>query len=222
MIIMLVWLLATLLFAVVPVPFSAVMVERQVSLWATGHFTSRVHSQWVGHQHISPWLKLAVIAGEDQRFPQHWGFDLSAIQAALAHNQENPDTIRGASTISQQTAKNLFLWEGRSWLRKGLEAPLTVLLETFWSKQRILTVYLNIAQFGPNLYGVEAAAQYYYHRSAAHLTEQQAARLAAILPNPLVFHANRPSGYVLRREHWILQQMQQLGGKAFLQKYQLN
>lgn len=220
--IMLCWLLATLMFAVLPVPFSAIMAERQVSLWASGHFSQTVHSRWVAHQKISPWVKLAVIASEDQRFPQHWGFDLSAIQAALAHNQENPDTIRGASTISQQTAKNLFLWEGRSWLRKVIEAPLTVLLETFWSKQRILTVYLNIAQFGPNLYGIEAAAQFYFQRSAANLTEQQAARLAAVLPNPLIYHANRPSAYLLRREHWILRQMQQLGGKAFLQKYRLN
>ena len=147
------------LFSVLPVPFSAVMLERQVSAWLSGDVHYLAHSDWVGMDEISPWMGLAVIAAEDQKFPEHWGFDVSAIEKALAHNERHDTRIRGASTLSQQTAKNLFLWDGRSWLRKGLEAGLTVGIETVWSKKRILTVYLNIAEFGDGICGVEAAAQ---------------------------------------------------------------
>lgn len=136
------------LFSVAPVPFSAVMVERQVSAWLHGNFRYVAHSDWVSMDQISPWMGLAVIAAEDQKFPEHWGFDVASIEQALAHNERNENRIRGASTISQQTAKNLFLWDGRSWVRKGLEAGLTLGIETVWSKKRILTVYLNIAEFG--------------------------------------------------------------------------
>ena len=136
------------LFSVAPVPFSAVMVERQVSAWLHGNFRYVAHSDWVSMDQISPWMGLAVIAAEDQKFPEHWGFDVASIEKALAHNERNENRIRGASTISQQTAKNLFLWDGRSWVRKGLEAGLTLGIETVWSKKRILTVYLNIAEFG--------------------------------------------------------------------------
>ncbi|SUX68825.1 monofunctional biosynthetic peptidoglycan transglycosylase [Citrobacter freundii] len=135
-------------FSVMPVPFSAVMVERQLSAWLSGDFGYVAHSDWVSMDEISPWMGLAVIAAEDQTFPEHWGFDVSAIEKALAHNERNENRIRGASTLSQQTAKNLFLWDGRSWVRKGLEAGLTLGMETVWSKKRILTIYLNIAEFG--------------------------------------------------------------------------
>ena len=121
-------------FSVLPVPFSAVMLERQVSAWFSGDFHYVAHSDWVGMDEISPWMGLAVIAAEDQKFPDHWGFDVPAIEKALAHNERNENRIRGASTLSQQTAKNLFLWDGRSWLRKGLEVGLTVGIETVWSK----------------------------------------------------------------------------------------
>lgn len=158
------------LFSVLPVPFSAVMLERQVSAWLSGDFHYLAHSDWVAMDKISPWMGLAVIAAEDQKFPEHWGFDVSAIEKALAHNERHDTRIRGASTLSQQTAKNLFLWDGRSWLRKGLEAGLTVGIETVWSKKRILTVYLNIAEFGDGIFGVEAAAQRYFHKPASQLT----------------------------------------------------
>ncbi|VAE01064.1 Monofunctional biosynthetic peptidoglycan transglycosylase [Klebsiella aerogenes] len=209
-------------FSVLPVPFSAVMLERQVSAWFSGDFHYVAHSDWVGMDEISPWMGLAVIAAEDQKFPDHWGFDVPAIEKALAHNERNENRIRGASTLSQQTAKNLFLWDGRSWLRKGLEVGLTVGIETVWSKKRILTVYLNIAEFGDGIFGVEAAAQRYFHKPASCLTPAEAALLAAVLPNPIRFRADAPSGYVHSRQAWILRQMRQLGGEGFMQANKLH
>ncbi|WFW13660.1 monofunctional biosynthetic peptidoglycan transglycosylase [Citrobacter freundii] len=209
------------LFSVLPVPFSAVMAERQISAWLHGDFGYVAHSDWVSMDEISPWMGLAVIAAEDQKFPQHWGFDVSAIEKALAHNERNESRIRGASTLSQQTAKNLFLWDGRSWVRKGLEAGLTLGMETVWSKKRILTVYLNIAEFGDGIFGVEAAAQRYFHKPASRLSQSEAALLAAVLPNPLRFKAGAPSGYVRNRQAWIIRQMRQLGGESFMRENKL-
>lgn len=209
------------LFSILPVPFSAVMVERQLSAWLTGNFSYVAHSDWVSMDEMSPWMGLAVIAAEDQKFPDHWGFDMGAIEKALAHNERNESRIRGASTLSQQTAKNLFLWDGRSWVRKGLEAGLTLGIETVWSKKRILTVYLNIAEFGEGVFGVEAAAQRYFHKPASKLTQSEAALLAAVLPNPIRFKANAPSGYVRSRQAWILRQMRQLGGEGFMRAHKL-
>ncbi|ELQ6169735.1 monofunctional biosynthetic peptidoglycan transglycosylase [Cronobacter dublinensis] len=209
-----VWLAGILLFSFMPVPFSAVMVERQFSAWFSGDFSYVAHSDWVSMDEISPWMGLAVIAAEDQKFPEHWGFDMAAIQKAVSHN-ERSRRIRGASTLSQQTAKNLFLWDGRSWLRKGLEAGLTLGIETVWSKRRILTVYLNIAEFGEGVFGVEEASQRYFNKPARRLTASEAALLAAVLPNPLRFKATAPSGYVRARQQWILRQMRQLGGESF-------
>ena len=209
------------LFSVMPVPFSAVMVERQLGAWLSGDFGYVAHSDWVSMDEISPWMGLAVIAAEDQKFPDHWGFDVTAIEKALAHNERNENRIRGASTLSQQTAKNLFLWDGRSWVRKGLEAGLTLGMETVWSKKRILTVYLNIAEFGDGIFGVEAAAQRYFHKPASRLSLSEAALLAAVLPNPLRFKANAPSGYVRNRQAWIMRQMRQLGGESFMRENKL-
>ncbi|WP_275262695.1 monofunctional biosynthetic peptidoglycan transglycosylase [Citrobacter freundii] len=209
------------LFSVMPVPFSAVMVERQLGAWLSGDFGYVAHSDRVSMDEISPWMGLAVIAAEDQKFPEHWGFDVSAIEKALAHNERNENRIRGASTLSQQTAKNLFLWDGRSWVRKGLEAGLTLGMETVWSKKRILTVYLNIAEFGDGVFGVEAAAQRYFHKPASRLSLSEAALLAAVLPNPLRFKANAPSGYVRSRQAWIMRQMRQLGGESFMRENKL-
>ena len=209
------------LFSFMPVPFSAVMVERQVGAWLTGNFSYVAHSDWVSMDEMSPWMGLAVIAAEDQKFPDHWGFDVSAIEKALAHNERNENRIRGASTLSQQTAKNLFLWDGRSWVRKGLEAGLTLGIETVWSKKRILTVYLNIAEFGDGVFGVEAASQRYFHKPASKMTMAEAALLAAVLPNPIRFKANAPSGYVRSRQAWILRQMRQLGGEGFMRENKL-
>ncbi|AGJ88945.1 monofunctional biosynthetic peptidoglycan transglycosylase [Raoultella ornithinolytica] len=209
------------LFSILPVPFSAVMLERQIGAWLSGDFHYVAHSDWVGMDEISPWMGLAAIAAEDQKFPEHWGFDVSAIEKALAHNERQENRVRGASTLSQQTAKNLFLWDGRSWLRKGLEAGLTVGIETVWSKKRILTVYLNIAEFGEGTFGVEAASRRYFHKPASKLTASEAALLAAVLPNPIRFRADAPSGYVRSRQAWILRQMRQLGGEGFMQANKL-
>ena len=209
------------LFSILPVPFSAVMLERQVGAWLSGNSQYVAHSDWVGMDEISPWMGLAAIAAEDQKFPEHWGFDVSAIEKALAHNERQENRVRGASTLSQQTAKNLFLWDGRSWLRKGLEAGLTVGIETVWSKKRILTVYLNIAEFGEGTFGVEAASRRYFHKPASKLTASEAALLAAVLPNPIRFRADAPSGYVRSRQAWILRQMRQLGGEGFMQANKL-
>ncbi|QKJ85456.1 Biosynthetic peptidoglycan transglycosylase [Paramixta manurensis] len=212
------WIAGILLFSFLPVPFSAVMVERQISAWLQGDFHYVAHSDWVGKGDISPWMSLAVIASEDQKFPVHWGFDVDAIESAL--DKEN-GRIRGASTLSQQTAKNMFLWDGRSWVRKGLEAGLTVGIETVWTKRRILTVYLNVAEFGDGVFGVEEASQRYFHKPASRLTMAEAALLAAVLPNPIRFRADAPSGYIRQRQQWIMRQMRQLGGEGFLRANKL-
>lgn len=213
------WVAGIILFSFLPVPFSAVMAERQAGAWLSGDFNYVAHSDWVGMDAISPWMPLAVIASEDQKFPDHWGFDVEAIQSVL--DSEGGGRIRGASTLSQQTAKNLFLWDGRSWIRKGLEAGLTVGIETVWTKRRILTVYLNVAEFGDGIFGVEAAAQRYFHKPASRLTMSEAALLAAVLPNPIRFKASAPSSYVRQRQQWILRQMRQLGGEGFLRQHKL-
>ena len=207
-------------FAWLPVPFSAVMAERQISAWSQGNFHYVAHSEWVADDQISPWIALAVIAAEDQKFPSHWGFDFAAIRSVVT-NWDDSARLRGASTLSQQTAKNLFLWDGRSWVRKGLEAGFTAGIEAVWSKKRILTVYLNIAEWGEGTFGVEAAAQRYFHKPASKLSMSEAALMAAVLPNPIAFSVSKPSRYVLQRQQWILRQMQQLGGSAFLQRNQL-
>jgi monofunctional biosynthetic peptidoglycan transglycosylase len=214
-----VWVAGILLFSFLPVPFSAVMVERQLGAWFSGNFSYVAHSDWTSMDDISPWMPLAVMASEDQKFPTHWGFDVQAIQSVL--DNEEGGRIRGASTLSQQTAKNVFLWDGRSWVRKGLEAGLTVGIETVWTKRRILTVYLNVAEFGDGVFGVEEASQHYFHKPASRLTMSEAALLAAVLPNPIRFKADAPSGYIRQRQQWILRQMKQLGGEGFLREHKL-
>jgi monofunctional biosynthetic peptidoglycan transglycosylase len=214
-----VWAAGILLFSFLPVPFSAVMVERQLGAWFSGNFSYVAHSDWTSMDDISPWMPLAVMASEDQKFPTHWGFDVQAIQSVL--DNEEGGRIRGASTLSQQTAKNVFLWDGRSWVRKGLEAGLTVGIETVWTKRRILTVYLNVAEFGDGVFGVEEASQRYFHKPASRLTMSEAALLAAVLPNPIRFKADAPSGYIRQRQQWILRQMRQLGGEGFLREHKL-
>ena len=156
-----------------------------------------------------------MVAGEDQKFPYHPGIDLASLPPAI-DAADDGKRLRGASTISQQTAKNLFLWNGRSYVRKGLEAYFTVLIELTWPKRRILEVYMNIAELGNGIYGVGAASDVYYHESPARISPAQAARLAAVLPSPRRFHVDRPSAYVQRRTDWIGQQMRQLGGSGYL------
>lgn len=216
--VLLIWGAGIVLFSFLPVPFSAVMVQKQFGAWLTGNFSYVARHEWVSMDEISPYMALAVIASEDQKFLTHWGFDLHAIESALTHNERKPNRIRGGSTLSQQTAKNLFLWNGRSWVRKGLEAGLTTGIELVWTKRRILTVYLNIAEFGEGVFGVEQAAQQYFGKSAKNLTQSEAARLAAVLPNPIRFKANRPSGYVIQRQNAIMRQMNLLGGTGFIKE----
>jgi monofunctional biosynthetic peptidoglycan transglycosylase len=159
--------------------------------------------RWRSLDKISPALVQAAVASEDARFCEHHGFDFEAIHKAMEHNEKHPTRIRGASTISQQTAKNVFLWPGRDWVRKGLETYFTVLIETGWGKRRIMEVYLNVAEMGPGIYGAEAAAQKYFHTDAAHVSPSQAARLVAVLPNPLKYRAGAPGKYVQRRSRSI-------------------
>ncbi len=170
---------------------------------------------WVPMAEISPWMPLAVVASEDQRFPYHAGVDFEAIRQAVSEYQAG-EGLRGASTITQQTAKNLFLWNGRSFVRKAIEAVLAVGLDGLWPKTRVLEVYLNIAEFGPGIYGVEAASQAYFGKPARQLSESQAALLAAVLPNPKVLSVSSPSSHLLERVAWIRGQMAQLSGLRYL------
>jgi len=196
-------------------PYSAFMAEKRIEAWVTHDRDYVFQHTWVDLARISPNLPLAVVASEDQKFPEHWGFDVEAIEKAYQLNQHS-HRVRGASTISQQVAKNLYLWSGRSYLRKGLEAYFTLLIEGFWPKRRILEVYLNIAEFSNGTYGAEAAAERFFHRPAARLSRSDAATLAAVLPNPERYSAAAPSRYVLQRRDWILGQMQALGGPEML------
>jgi len=209
--------LVVLLLRWIDPPFTAFMAETQVSAWLERNSGYSSTHRWVDLAQISPNLALAVIASEDQKFPEHRGFDVEAIEKAYQLNQHS-HKIRGASTISQQVAKNLFLWPGRSYLRKALEAYFTVLIETCWPKRRILEVYLNSAEFGLGTYGAEAAAQRFFHRPAARLTRSDAALLAAVLPNPEHYSAAAPSAYLQRRREQILAQMQALGGPEMLEE----
>lgn len=204
-----------LLFRVVPPPGSMVMVERKIQSWINSE-PIRIQREWRSWESLSVNAKLAVIAAEDQRFPHHSGFDFVELRRAWKASQDG-GRLRGASTLSQQTAKNVFLWTGRSWTRKGLEAWFTLLIEVFWSKQRILEVYLNVAEWDRGVFGLEAAARHYFGASSNALTERQASLLAAILPSPLTRSAARPDTQVERRSQWIRQQMRNLGGANYLQ-----
>jgi monofunctional biosynthetic peptidoglycan transglycosylase len=173
---------------------------------------------WVSIEEISPKLQLAVVCSEDQNYLKHYGFDFAAIEKAMSFNEKGKK-IRGASTISQQTAKNVFLWPGRSYVRKGFEAYFTLLIETFWSKERIMEVYLNSIEMGRGIYGAEAAARYWFHKPAKALSKDESAALAAILPNPLKYVANPPSPYVEKRKGWIKKQMSFWGNQLDYDKY---
>lgn len=191
-------------------PVTAFMMQARLAAWADGE-TLTVQQRWVDGVCIADSLRLAVIAAEDQRFPAHSGFDVAQIVDALEQAGQG-GRLRGASTLSQQTVKNLFLWPGQSWVRKGLEAGLTVLAEVVWPKARILELYLNVAEFGAGLYGAEAAARHYFGNAAADLTPAESALLAAVLPNPKLLRVDAPSDYVRARQRWILAQMQQVAG----------
>ncbi|MGH8181548.1 MAG: monofunctional biosynthetic peptidoglycan transglycosylase [Steroidobacteraceae bacterium] len=194
---------------------STFMLEARIEALRAGDRAYHTDYRWVSLERISSQAAMAVIASEDQTFPINYGFDLKSIRSSV-RAAERGRRLRGASTISQQVAKNLFLWPGRSMARKAVEAYFTVLLEVLWPKERILEVYLNVAEFGRGIYGVEAAARHFYHEPAARLTASQAALLAAVLPNPVHWHVDRPSRFVTWKQQWILSQMRNLGGAAYL------
>ena len=168
------------IFRFLPIPFSAYMVQQKIGHILQGDFRYKMQYDWVNLENISPSAQLAVIASEDQRFPDHFGFDFEAIQQAIKYNEKSPKRVRGASTISQQTAKNLILWHGQNWLRNGI-------------------------------FGIEAASHYYFKKAAKNLTSNEAALLAAILPNPIIYNANKPSALIRKKQAWILRQMRNLG-----------
>jgi len=198
-------------------PTSAFMAGRHLAQLFSSDSSRRISYHWVDWEEISPHLPLAVVAAEDQKFSRHAGFDFDSIGKALEKNR-NGGRLRGASTISQQVAKNLFLWPGKSYVRKGLEVYFTVLLECLWPKKRILEVYVNIAEFGSGIYGAHAAAESFFGKQPIELTKWDAALLAAVLPNPKVLKARKPSSYVMARRRWIATQMRQLNGTDYLQK----
>lgn len=198
-------------------PTSAFMIREGFVIEARATKPQAIRHRWVDWPAISAQVKVAVIAAEDQRFAEHRGFDLDSINDAL-EDRERGRRTRGASTISQQVAKNLFLWPAQSWIRKALEAYFTVLIETLWPKQRILEVYLNVAEFGRGVFGVGAASEVYFRKRAAHLSAYDAALLAAVLPSPKRMRVNAPSQYVHSRQQWIMDQMYGLGGTSLLRK----
>lgn len=201
---------STILFRFVPVPFTILMLQRSVEQIIAGE-KPQIKKDWVAWDNISGNMKRAVIASEDQNFFNHSGFDFEAIKKATKFNERQATKkrkkLRGASTISQQTAKNVFLFPARSWFRKGLEVYFTFLIEMFWSKERILEVYLNVIETGKGVYGVDAAAKYYFNTSVKNLNANQAAAIAAIIPNPRKWSASAPTAYVNKRKAWILRQM---------------
>ncbi len=194
-----------LLFRFVPVPVTPLMVIRSLESLGGDRWVG-IHKDWVPLDEISPTVQRAVLKAEDYRFFEHSGFDYEAIRKAYDYNKRH-QVKKGASTISQQTAKNVFLWPGRSWIRKGFEAYFTVLIEFVWPKDRILEVYLNVIEMGPGVYGVEAAAQKYFKKSAAKLNPHEASLIAAVLPNPRKFRIERPSIYVMARQRRILRRV---------------
>ena len=195
-----------IIFKWVPVPFTPLMAIRYFE-----NPGEEIRHDWVPMEEISPNLQLAVVASEDQNFLSHNGFDYEAIKKAIDESKRRKKSSRGASTISQQTAKNVFLWPERSWLRKGLEVYFTFLIELLWSKERILEVYLNSIEMGKGIYGAEAASLAWFGKPAENLTQHEAAAIAAVLPNPRVYRANPASSYIQQRKNWIVRQMNNLG-----------
>jgi monofunctional biosynthetic peptidoglycan transglycosylase len=192
-----------------PPPTSAFMLYRHYEDLLDSVSFKPISYRWVSNNHISPYAGAAAMAAEDQRFPDHGGFDFDSIESSIDKYRKG-GKLRGASTISQQVAKNLFLTPTRNFLRKGLEAWFTLLIELLWSKERILEVYLNIAEFGDHIFGVEAASQRYFKIPASKLNRSQAALLAASLPNPIKLKVSQPSAYLVRRQAWIMRQMSNL------------
>ncbi len=193
----------TILYRWINPPITLLMISRYFD-----PEIGKLNKEWKSLDEISKKLPLAVVTSEDQKFEDHFGFDLESIEKAADYNAKHKGKpVKGASTISQQTAKNVFLWQSRSWFRKGLEVYFTFLIEIFWSKERIMEVYLNVIEMGPGIYGAEAASQYYFHKPAAKLSKGEAALIAAILPNPLKWSASKPTPYIRRKKVWIMTHM---------------
>lgn len=210
-------IVSVIVYRWVPVPITPLMLIRDVEQFKNDKGVIMEHD-WVSLEEISPKLQLAVVCSEDQNYLKHFGVDWGAIQKAMKENEKGK-RVRGGSTITQQTAKNVFLWQGRSYIRKGLELWFTLLIEVFWSKERIMEVYLNSIEMGNGIYGAEAASQHWFHKSAKKLNKDEAAAIAAILPNPLRYKANPASSYIVQRKAWIKQQMNFWGNKLDYDKY---
>ena len=198
-------------------PTSSFMLQRQLSAEWNNEDTFSLSYSWTDWEHISPYVKVAAITSEDQRFAEHWGLDVTAIQDAIEEHQKGED-LRGASTITQQVAKNLFLWSGQSFIRKGIEAYFALIIELFWSKKRILEVYLNIAEFGNGIYGVKAASNTYFNTEPENLDMLQCALMVTALPSPRRYNLADPSPYMINRRNWILQYMFYLGNTDYLKR----
>jgi len=220
-------IILTLVVTIVPVVLlrwvppltSAFMIRKSIASVWSGSKTYKTRYNWTPLNKISRHAVIAVIASEDQMFPEHFGFDFDSISDAMKKHSRGKH-LRGASTISQQVAKNLFLWPGRSFVRKGLEAYFTVLIETIWPKKRIIEVYLNTAEFGNGIFGVGAASEIYFKKPPSRLSFSEAALLAAVLPNPALLHVNRPSRYLTIRQNWVIEQISQLGGTDYFRTKQ--
>lgn len=206
-------ILGVILYRFINPPITPLMIFRCAEQVIDGKSIT-LSKQWVPIGQISPNLQTAVIASEDIHFLTHFGFDIEAIQKANALNKKG-SKLRGASTITQQTAKNVFLWPGRDWIRKGMEAYFTILMETFWSKERIMEVYLNVIEMGNGIYGAQAASQRYFNKDANQLTREQAALIAAILPNPRKWHPDSPTAFIQRKKNRILNVMHKMGRVDF-------
>ncbi|MFZ2323418.1 MAG: monofunctional biosynthetic peptidoglycan transglycosylase [Ignavibacteriaceae bacterium] len=193
---------------------SSIMIQRQISNVFKGDF-ELIKYHWIDYDYVSKYVPIAIVAAEDQNFPNHFGFDFKQIEKAMKQNKRGK-RIRGASTITQQVAKNLFLWEGKSFVRKGIEAYFTILIELLWDKKRILEVHMNIAELGKNVFGVGIASLAYFGKPPGKLTLSQSALIAAVLPNPVKYSVAKPSGYVRGRQNWIIRQINSLGGVDYL------
>ncbi len=204
----------TIIYRFVPPPFTYLMIQRLVEQKMDGEGL-KLRKDWVSIGEMSPYLVRAVIASEDQHFNEHWGFDIEALQKAYQHNRKSKK-VKGGSTISQQVAKNVFLWPGRSYFRKGLEAYFTILIEITWSKKRIMEIYLNEIEMGDGIYGAEAAAKKYFRKPAKDLSKRESALIAAVLPNPIRWTPVHPNAYIQRRQYRILRAMRYVGKPEYL------
>jgi monofunctional glycosyltransferase len=210
-------IISTILFRWVPVPVTPLMLKRTVEQAIDGK-ELRLWKDWEPLENISPNLQLAVVVSEDQLYLNHIGFDIESMKKALKSNKKGRK-LRGGSTISQQTAKNVFLWDGRNYVRKGLEVYFTLLIEMFWSKERILEVYLNVIELGDGIYGAQSASKYYFRKDAINLKKSEAAAIAVILPSPRKYHPVKLGPYLQKRKAWTLSEMRRWGGKLDFEEY---